>query len=627
MKQLLPVFLLAVATGAFAADPAPTAGAAPSVAAHPDDDKRIPSPGHTTYFVNPSVGDDANTGIASEKPWRSFAKINALKLAPGDKVVVAPGVHRESLVPFAQGTAAEPVVIEFQPGVHAFESEKLIRRAYAVSNSCDAPEYPMPIAILVKECKHLRLAGGGVSGAGKTRILLAGPQRTCYFINDRSEDIAYSGLAFDLKRPTVSEFRVLETTANTVVVQVAEGCTYDIKDGKFAWTGDIGRRGFLFTLALDPVAEKCWRIDPPGIGKAEDLGGGKVRFTYAKGTGGMTKGVQYIFRDTYRDVVSAHTARCRDIAMRDCDFYAFTGMSIVSQFSENLTFSRVRAAPEAGTIRTCPAWADVFHLSNCKGAVLVEDCLFSGSQDDPINCHGTHLRITGKPADNELALRYMQPQSRGFAPYIAGDEIAVVDHKTLRELPGNPRRKVTACREAGNKGKDWVVTLDGPAPAFAKDDAVDNITWHPDLTIRGSKFVNGPTRSVLITTRGKVVVENNLFKCHRPGILLEDDANGWYESTCVRNLLIRDNTFVDCGVIIEPQVITPGGPVHENIRIVNNTFTGQAIGNKPQKPCAYIVAREVKGLTVIGNRFGKPLKDSVHIERSEDVKVENNTGL
>jgi hypothetical protein len=616
------LLLLALAPFAHAAEPTPSAAAAAAV--YPDADKRVTSPGNTTYFVDPTKGDDANAGTATEKPWKSFAKVNALKLAAGDKVVVSPGVHTDSLTPLAQGTAAAPVVIQFLPGVHAFESPNLVRRAYAVSNSCDAPQYPMPIAILAKECKHLRFTGGGVEDAGKTTLLLTGPQRTVYFINDLSEDVAYEGLAFDLKRPTVSEFRVLETTENTATMQVAEGCTYEIKDGRFAWTGDLGR-GALFTLTLDPVAEKCWRSDPPGFGKAEDLGDNKVRFTYTKGTGGLVKGLQYISRQIYRDVVSAHNTRSKDIAFRNCDFYAFPGMSLVSQFTENITFSRVRAAPEKGTIRTCPAWADMFHLSNCKGTVLVEDCLFSGSQDDPINCHGTHLRITGKPTDNELKLRYMHKQSRGFQPYIAGDEIAVIDHKTLRELPNNPRRKVTACRQADNDGTEWIVTLDGPAPAFNPNDAVDNITWHPDLIIRGSTFKNGPTRSVLITTRGKVVVEKNLFKCRRPGILLEDDANGWFESTCVRDLLIRDNTFIDCGIIIEPQVITPGGPVHENIRIENNSFSGQAIGNKPQNPCSFIVAREVKGLTVTGNIFSKDLKNSVHIERSEDVKVENNT--
>ncbi len=619
---LLPavaLLLAACASGLSAGQQAQLAEAAKT--AYPDAALRVPSPGHTTYFVDPAKGDDANAGTKEGQAWQSLAKVNALKLAPGDKVVIAPGVHTQTLMPLAEGSAAEPVVIQFLPGVHAFESPKLLRRAYAVSNSCDAPTYPMPIAILVENGKHLRFAGGGAAGAGKTKILLAGPQRTVYFVNDHAQDVAYEGLAFDLKRPTVSEFRVLETTDNTATVQVAQGCTYDIKDGRFAWTGDLGR-GALFTLTLDPVANKCWRTEPPSFGKAEGLGGGKVRFTYAKGTGGLTKGLQYVSRLIYRDVVSAHNARCKDIAFRDCDFYAFPGMGIVSQFTENLTFSRVRAAPEQGTIRTCPAWADVFHVSNCKGQVLVEDCLFSGSQDDPINCHGTYLRVMAKPVDNALALRYMHHQTRGFAPYAAGDELAVVNHDTLRELPGNPRRKVVDCRPLDKGGVEWQVTLDGPAPAFGKNDVVDNLTWHPDLTVRRSRFQAAPTRGILVKTRGKTVVEDNRFQSYRSGILLEVDANSWFESTCVRDLLIRNNTFVDCGIFVDPQA----GPVHENIRIENNRFSGHALGGRPVRPCPFIVVSDTKGLVVSGNRFDADAKASVRIERCEDVKVENNTG-
>src|SRR6478609_8137896 len=116
-------------------------------------------------------------------------------------------------------------------------------------------------------------------------------------------------------------------------------------------------------------------------------------------------------------------------------------MGFVRQFTENITPRRVGVGPPKGTLRTCPAWGDIFQFSNCRGDILVEDCVESGMQDDAVNCHGTHLRIAGKPAENQLLLRYMQAQSYGFAPYVAGDEIAVIDHNKLRELPGNSSRK------------------------------------------------------------------------------------------------------------------------------------------------------------------------------------------
>ena len=51
-------------------------------------------------------------------------------------------------------------------------------------------------------------------------------------MTDRSEDITYEGLTIDMVRPTVSEFRVLETDAKQAVIQIAEGSTYRIEDGR-----------------------------------------------------------------------------------------------------------------------------------------------------------------------------------------------------------------------------------------------------------------------------------------------------------------------------------------------------------------------------------------------------------
>ena len=595
---------------------------------YPADNLRVPSPGGVTYFVDPAQGDDANPGDRAGQAWKSFAKINALKLAPGDRVVVAPGLHAETLKPFGEGTAENPIVIAFLPGVHAFASEKLYRRAYFVSNSCDDPKRPLPIGLFVENTKHLRFQGGGAEGAGKTTILLTGPERSTYFINDHAEDISFNNLAFDLKRPTVSEYRVMENDAHSVVIHVAEGSTYEIKDGKFAWTGDLGS-GWTMVQEATPENGRCWRIgrwDPFGDAKAEDLGKSPegrpvVRLTYVGVPHGMAKGQAFQFRPVDRTVVTAHNTCSKDIAFRHCDFYAFTGMAIVSQFTDGITFDHVRAAPEKGTLRTCPAWADMFHFSGCRGRVMVNDCVFSGCQDDPINVHGTHLRILKKTADNQLLLRFMQPQTFGFAAFAPGDEVAVVGHGSLRESPGNPRRKVAAIspNPADPTGHEWLLTLDGPAPAFKADDVVDNFSWYPDVTVKNCTVDMDSCRGFLITTRGKAVVENNTFtRCAMSALLVEDDAEGWFESGPIRDLTVRGNTFIGCGIEINPHSANddPAQPVHENIRIEGNIFLEGA----------GISAKGVKGLAVTGNRSAGG-SIGIHLAPScTEVKVENNAG-
>ena len=111
-----------------------------------------------------------------------------------------------------------------------------------------------------------------------------------------------------------------------------------------------------------------------------------------------------------------------------------------------------------------------------------------------------------------------------------------------------------------------------------------------------------------------------------PGVLIEDDANKWWESGQVRDLLIRNNAFLNCGIDIAPQTIKPDGPVHENIRIIGNKFVGQAKTNPTESrglvDCPFTTAKGVKGLKISGNKF--PGEVSVFTEDCEDVIIENN---
>ena len=267
-------------------------------------------------------------------------------------------------------------------------------------------------------------------------------------------------------------------------------------------------------------------------------------------------------------------------------------MGFVSQFTENMIFQRVNVAPPSDSIRTYAAWGDVFQFSNWKGDILVDSCRLSGMQDDAINCHGTHLRIIGKIGENQILMRFMHPQTYGFAAFSPSDEVAVICHSNLREYENNPRRKVTAIERKSDK--DWLLTLDGPAPTFGKDDVLDNITWYPNLTARSNHVSVDPVRGFLLSTRGKVIVENNTFhRCAMAAILIEDDAEGWFESGPVRDMLIRGNSFIGCGISINPHTRSdrPDEPVHENIRIIENYFED-----------AGVTAKSVNGLTVTGNR-------------------------
>jgi hypothetical protein len=88
-----------------------------------------------------------------------------------------------------------------------------------------------------------------------------------------------------------------------------------------------------------------------------------------------------------------------------------------------------------------------------------------------------------------------------------------------------------------------------------------------------------------VSTPGRVLIENNDFISSGAAILIAGDANGWYESGAVKDVMIRNNRFhPSCltsayqfgeGIIsIYPIIpeMDPARPFHRNIRIENNHF-------------------------------------------------------
>ena len=76
-------------------------------------------------------------------------------------------------------------------------------------------------------------------------------------------------------------------------------------------------------------------------------------------------------------------------------------------------------------------------LSRCQGAkgkyaFLI--LILKGRHDDPINIHGTHLKVMEYVSDKQVRVRFMHGQSYGFEAFYKGDEVEFVDAHSLRCL-------------------------------------------------------------------------------------------------------------------------------------------------------------------------------------------------
>lgn len=503
--------------------------------------------------------------------------------------------------------ASEPVIIKLEPGTYNFSKEKATRRPYRGSNSAAEYEHPTDI-------KHIGLLLHGlkditIDGGSKATFLTHG-EMTLWVI-DSCSNITMKGLTIDAADPTVTEMTVTERTDSTLTARVHHKSRYDIRDGKLYWLGE----GWEFTGGIAQIhqpdkgtATRC----PHPFDNARDIretAPGTIRISFDRAPD-CRPGDTYQIRHSFRTEHPGFINRSTDVTLEDIKYAYLGNFALLSQFSTNLTFSRIDCSPIEDSGRTNTGFADFFHFSGCRGKVKIDHCNFSGSQDDGINVHGTHLSITGSD-NNRLTLRYMHPQTFGFLGFTEGDTIAVTDPMTLlhayHAVVTDARMTDPYTTEIGI-AQLTPVDPSGKQPDSLKGLVVENLSWSPEVEIAHCRFEKLPTRGILMTTHRPVrITDNEFIKCPLPAILIADDARSWYESGAVTDVLIARNRFVECStpaISIAPEAEPSSRMVHSNIRIIDNTF----ISPEPVKISAY----SVNGLTVKDNRFitpdGKPQK-------------------
>jgi polygalacturonase len=212
------------------------------------------------------------------------------------------------------------------------------------------------------------------------------------------------------------------------------------------------------------------------------------------------------------------------------------------------------------------------------------------------------LQVTSVNA-GKITVRFMHHQTYGFDAFFAGDSVAFVNSKTLMSLG---TAKLNAVKLINRR--EMEIEVEGPLPSFVKPGlCIENLTWTPEVIIQNSHFERTNTRGLLLTTRRKVLIQNNTF--YHVGmypILIADDALSWYESGAVRDVTIRNNRFDECGynsgssaICIAPEnhEVLEGSFVHKNIRIENNSFKVYGM--------PLLSARSVEGLVFANNNIAR----------------------
>ncbi|GAA4322531.1 right-handed parallel beta-helix repeat-containing protein [Mucilaginibacter gynuensis] len=520
-----------------------------------------------TWFVNPQTGDDKNTGTGKQQAWKTFVPVNRLQLSAGDVVeVLAGGEFRQSLVIKGKGNKQAPVTVKLAPGRYDIFPDDAVKKQLHISNTNDKPYEPKAIALFFDNCRYVQVQGTGAN------IVLHG--KMLETLVDHCDNISITGLSFDYNRPTVSELQVTNVGDGYADVTIHPDSKFSIKDSLITWIGDgWSYQPDGYWQVLNPQSNDLQRMDMPMKELRFVAGGGRNARIYFKNNPGFAKGNIYQNRDVTRDCAGVFMRYSSNIKLNNIRIYFMHGMGVVSQYCRNINMDKVVVKPAENSGRTCAAWADILHFSGCSGKIEVANSYLSAANDDAVNVHGTHLKITKILAPNQVQVKFMHGQTFGFEAFAAKDSVSFINPESLLIVEDN----VVAVAKQLND-KEFLLTFKKPLLGKVKDGlVVENTTATPQVWIHHTTVTRIPTRGVLTTTRRKVLIEHNTFEqTHMSPIFISDDASSWFESGMVTNVTISHNNFNLCGgpvIFIHPENTVNGPePVHAYINVTNNTF-------------------------------------------------------
>lgn len=537
----------------------------------------------------------------------------------------------------------DKVTLLFANGRYDFHEEGAFTREYYISNHDQTN--PKKVGIAIEEMHHLTIEGRGAQFVFHGRMLPIAILR--------SNDCQIKDCSIDFENPHITQVEIIKNNpAEGITFKVAPWNHYRIShNGCFeaygeGWSGqphsgiafEKGTKRLVYrTSDLTYSTQEVKEIAPRTLNapqwKDERL----------------TPGTVVAMRTYYRPTPGIFLSLNRNTNLKNVKVHYSEGMGLVAQMCENILLDGFSVCLKgADDPRYFTAQADATHFSGCKGEIISRNGLYEGMMDDAINIHGTYLKVIKRIDDQTLVARYMHDQAWGFEWGYAGDEVQFIRSETMEiadkqnrieAISPHDTKEWTGVREFLIKFKHPIAPEINETTLFG----IENLTWTPKVHFYENIIRNNRARGALFSTPRRTIVEKNLFD-HTSGtaILLCGDCNGWYETGACREVIIRQNTFINAltnmfqftNAIISIYPEIPNlqaqtqyfhGGSSKGIRIENNVF------ETFDQPILY--AKSVEGITfkhnIIRQNNAYPAfhwnKHRFLLEKTKNVQIKNNT--
>ncbi len=503
-----------------------------------------------------------------------------------------------------EGLGNESVEIVFPKGRYDFFPDSNYFKPYFETNTYDVN--PKRLAIYLENKKNITIDAQG------SDFIYHGHIQP--FTLDNSVNITVKNVNIDWEFPLTAESEVIETSPEHILLKI----------DKAQFPYKMHERGIVFQAegwsASWGLSQGSWLIEynndhiiPANTGDNGCVKGDMKNLIYTEKEPGLvliegkfTKtpavGNHLIMRHSTRDHAGMFLFHSKNIKLENINVYHTSGLGILSQYCENIEMRKVNMIPNPHKNRFLSGHDDGLHFMGCKGEIVIDDCDAQGLMDDPINIHGTCVPVVERIDGTTVKCKFAHNMSCGLLWGESGDVVSFIEKNSMNSIGNGKIVKFELI------DKDTLLLeFENEVPEILDDGySIENLTWTANATITNCFVGSCRARGYLISTPGKVLIENNIFETSGSAILIAGDANSWYESGAVTDVTIRNNEFRTpcnsssyqfCNAIISiyPDIPKPNPkrPFHKNIRIENNIF------NPSDYPILY--ALSVDGLSFRNN--------------------------
>lgn len=496
------------------------------------------------------------------------------------------------------------IKIKFGDGTYKFYPEKAYEKYITISNNDNG------VKRIVFSMQNMQ------------NVTIEGSENTCFmfhgelvpFFLDKSKNINISNIDIDYDFSFVLEGLVIANNKaeNSFDLKIDKDTPYEIRNNRLFFKGYDWEIGLGENIVFDSETRSpIYYTSKFELGNnqnidAKEIEGGIVRLSGFTSADVPPVGSVYTDKGPHgknRKIPGFAIQRSSDINLKGIRIFRAGAMALIAEKSNNITLDSYQVKVRDGLNKMLSASADATHFVNCSGLIKMNNCVFQSMLDDATNVHGTYMYITEFISENEVALSFGHYQQEGFQFGEPGDTILFVDRSNMMPLAKFVVKEIKQIDE-----NHYILTTDKDISAYKDMSiAVDNISHYPDLEITNCSVRYNRARSLLISTSGKVNIENNYFASMMAGIRICGDANYWFESGRVSDVTIKNNTFEDLGkgghspqAILQIDPVIPkenrkDGIFHGKIVFENNTI--KTFDNQ------VIYALSVDTLIIRGNKF------------------------